>query len=116
MPTKTDTVTEKRYLRCVLTEDERRQIASDMAQAVCIKDALDNEMASIKAQFNAKVKEAEAKISGSAEKIRAGYEMREVDVEVVIDHEEGYVTETRTDTGEIITSRKLTPAERQMTF
>lgn len=93
MAIKADTTIEKRYLKCVLTEDEKRQIAADMAQAVSVKNALENEKKSFDTQINADIKKAEATISSSAEKIRAGYEMREIDVEVDIDHENGSVTD-----------------------
>lgn len=114
--TKTEKSTEKRYLKCFLTEEEKRELATDMAQAVCQRDSLENNMESIKAQIKAEVKKTEAIISGNAEKIRAGYEMREVECEVMIDRDKNSVTALRLDTGEIIEERRLTFAERQISL
>lgn len=105
---KTEKSTEKRYLKCILTEEEKKQIAVEIAQAICQKNFLEDELESIKGQIEAQVKEAEAKISGNAEKIRAGYEMREVECEIEIDKNKNTVCVTRIDTGEIIIERKLT--------
>ena len=128
--TRTEKTTEKKFLKCILTEEEKKQVASEMAQAICQKDSLENdsaikdwgeerglcshcrnEMESIKAQIKAKVKEYEATIIGNAEKIRSGYEMREIECEMEIDRSQNMVWTTRLDTGEIIKERNLTFAE-----
>jgi len=105
---------ETKFLRCILSEDERRSIADKLSRAVLEKDHKDQELRSVSTQIRAEIKAQEAIISSCAEVLRAGYEFRDIECEISIDHEKGTYQAIRTDTGEIIEERKLTPAEKQM--
>jgi hypothetical protein len=107
---------EEKSLKCILTRSEIRAAGERMARAEGEKRENEATLKSVVASYKAKIDEAAAIIGGEAEKIRAGYEFREVEVQVIHNYETGKVNKYRIDTGEEIESRAMTAGERQMTI
>ena len=101
-------------LRVELTSDERQNAGQAMADAVAQVDSLKAQLDSVKKQIGAQVQAAEAMITAKAELLRAGYEIRPVDCELLLAFDQGRAAETRTDTGETIADRGLYPEECEM--
>lgn len=116
MPKKYDKVRRKgtRVLRCKLTNDERLAMSNQIADAVLTGTRLEDDLNSVKKQFQAKIQEQASKVAAKSEVIRSGFELRQVETEVVLDYESGRATEVRKDTGEVIEDRELLPDELQM--
>ena len=108
-----ETHTETQTLKCILTEDELKQAAALMARANGEWIDAESTLKSVQAQYKAKIAAAEAVFSSEASKYRSGYEHRPVEVRVEFDHERGTVERFRTDTFEMIESRRMTTFEAQ---
>ena len=88
-------------LKCLFTEEEKTQMAREMAQKTLEKDTIQQTMKETLAQFKAKIEACETITKRNATYIKDGYEYRSVDC--VVDYntpERGKKTITRTDTGE----------------
>ncbi len=105
---------DRKYLKYEFTKEEITAISEELARSVNEKDAVENELKSIKSQFDSRKKLAEEAISRCAKQISAGYEYRNIDVEIVKDFTLGTVTVWRLDTDEIVETRRMTGADRQM--
>lgn len=103
----------KDILPVALTDEERLEFANELAKAnQAVEHAID-EKKYLNSQAGAKVKQAEAHRDEITNIVSSGKEWREVIVHRVFDYDKGIVTETRTDTGEVIASRQLTDHEKQ---
>lgn len=100
-------------LTCDLNEVEWNNRARELAEAH--KDVLreDERKKTVTAGLNNDIKIAKARESKLADIVATRQEQREVTVAVKYDYELGVVTRTRTDTGEVISERKMTDQERQ---
>ena len=103
----------KEFLKCILTEKETREIAQNLAVAVMSKDEAEGALKSAQTQIKSKIALHEAELTSFAEKLRSGFEMRNVECEVDADYELGKVTIIRLDTGEIVRERTMSNDERQ---
>jgi len=101
-------------LKCKLSQEEILQAGEGMANAQKELLEIEDELASIKAQFKSKVECATALIKKNANLIRDKFQLRAVECQRVFDYDEGIVTEFRTDTGDAIASRPMTDDELQM--
>jgi len=103
----------KEFLKCILTEGEKREIAQNLAVAVMSRDEAEGGLKSAQTQFKSKIALHEAELISLAEKLRSGFEMRNIECEISGDYKLGTVTIIRLDTGEIIRERPMTKDERQ---
>lgn len=103
-------------LRCQLTPEEQRLKGLDLAQQE--KAIYDKEQEKKRAAeaFKEEIELLTRTMTTSAQILRQGYEYRPIEVEEIYDYATGSVRKKRTDTGEIIDERAMTPEERQMTF
>ena len=101
-------------LRCDFTSDEWTENARQLATATRLRSELEQEKKEIDSQYKAKIEEQIVRASKLAALLGAGYEMRNVPCEVILDKPEpGQATVVRTDTGEIVRTRPMTEMERQ---
>lgn len=100
-------------LPCALTDEEVLKFAGELANANKEVDNAIDEKKFLMQQANAKVKRAEAHRDEITAIVASRTEWREVTVHKVFDYENGKVTETRIDTGEVIRSRDMSDDERQ---
>jgi hypothetical protein len=104
----------KEYLKCPLTEAEMKAQAEKMAQNLSQIAQYEADLKSIKNQIGADIARCQADLGSAVEKFRSGFEMRNVDCEVVKTFELNMVRTYRLDTGELIRERAMTLEERQM--
>lgn len=102
---------ESRIVKHQLTPEELISAAQRMADAQGRLGGLEEQLKSYKAQNKAEVQEAEAEVAKFSQKVREGYEQREVDVCVYMDWTEEKVFVTRKDTDECIEERPMTKGE-----
>lgn len=103
-------------VKTYFTEKEKRVIADEMAKMTLLQEDLDAEKKAAMSSFKDKIDSAGLAARVAAQKLRDGdgYEYRNVECEVVRDYEMEEVRYIRTDTGEVLESRKMEPSERQM--
>jgi hypothetical protein len=112
-PTRITKVTE--YLRHEFTKEERLEMGDSLAQAHNRMAAVEDEEAVMKAQIKDKKAGLEQIIGRLARNLGNGFEMRNVDCELVYDSPNvGEVTFRRKDNGEFVKARPMTETERQM--
>jgi hypothetical protein len=92
-----------------LTDAEKQALGQEMADRTAEADRLRDELDSLKKDFNSRIRIAEITARSCGEKIRNGYEMREVECTVEVDPKTRLVRYIRTDTGEVARTR---PAEQ----
>lgn len=103
----------KQPLRCKLSDEELIQRGEELAEAQAEVNALTEALASVRAEYKAKIEHQEAKINVLSGTIRAKSEIRTTECERVFDYQEGTVSERRLDTGETLRWRELEGEERQ---
>ena len=101
--------TETNQLMCRLTDDEQRVRGVELADT----EAKLRELAEEKADIAARIKWLEATRDKLAETVKHKQEERPVACSLHPDYEADSMTIRRTDTGEIVSVRQLTHAERQ---
>jgi hypothetical protein len=103
-----------RKLRCVMTGEELLEAGRQLAEATNSLEELDSEKTEIVAEFKAKISAAEAQIASLSNKLRSGYEFRDVACQVAYGvPEPGFKQTTRLDTNEVIETTPLTEEEKQ---
>lgn len=107
-------------LKCILTDDEKQKLGSDMAEAVARIAESEADLKSFQTQIKAKVAAIKAKVAADeavvmtcSEKICSGYEFRRVECEEVKDYERNEVNVIRLDNYGFVRTRKMEPGERQ---
>jgi hypothetical protein len=105
----------KRTLKCVLTNQERVELANRQSQAIEELASQKEELDTIKAQYKAKITALEGEVAGSARIINAGYQMKNVDCRVYRDFNRRVVMIFRQDTDpeEMVEQRAMTTDELQ---
>lgn len=102
------------YLRCALTEEEVALAADNLAKLLDDSQALESQLASVKADFKAKLEKCEADIRIKQRLVRDKYEYRNVDCDVEHNYSTLMIKITRKDTNEITEERTMSFAEKQM--
>lgn len=103
-----------RKLRCLMSHDELLEAGRQLAEATNSLTELDSDKAEIVAEFKAKISAAEAQIMALSNKLRTGYEFRDVACEVAYGVPElGFKQTTRLDTKEVIETLPITEEEKQ---
>jgi hypothetical protein len=103
----------KEYLKCILTEDEKKAISDRMALTILTISEKEDQLKSVSKQIKGEIARCELDLNGYAEKTRSGYEMRNVECKEIINFDDGTFTKVRLDTGELIVERNLTMEEKQ---
>ena len=104
-----------RLLPVKLTEEELRASGDELAVTVQEIDAEEDRQKSIKAQLKTRMSELTAKMSKLALRISRKEEFRDVQVAIEM-QASGQVTETRPDTGEVLTIREAYEEEQQLSL
>lgn len=101
------------HLKVLLTNEQKRQLSEDIAQAVEEMAEGQNELKFVSTEIKARIQSSESKIRELANKIRAGYEIRPVDCVQTMDYSNGTVIVQRLDSMEKVSERAMTVEERQ---
>lgn len=102
-----------RLLKVLFTPPEKIEMSEQIASAIRDLKKSQDDLATVKAQFQSKIKEHEAEIANLCERINSGWEMRSVECREVRDYNTGSVYVFRDDTEEVIEERAMTAGERQ---
>ena len=100
-------------LSCELNEVEWDNRARELADSIKKHEQEVQRKKDVMKEIGADVSRAAAQVTKLGNIVSTRREQRDVTVEVKYDYELGTVTKTRTDTGEIITTREMTDSERQ---
>ena len=79
--------TEETSLKHLFSEEEMREIASDLAADIGKKKAIEDELKSLKSEYKSKLDVLEAKIAQNGNRYRSGHEHRYVECEVWLDYD-----------------------------
>ena len=104
---------ETKRLPVKLTQDELIIKGRELAEMETTLSSLKEEKKESAKGFSQKVDSAQNKVGELAHVINTKEEYREVEVERVRDENEMKETVVRKDTGEVVSERLMTPAERQ---
>lgn len=100
-------------LKCVLTPNEKMQLADGLAQDMDRIQRLNRDLVALVSEMKGKIKEVEARIQKDASLFRQGYEMRSVAIQIYKNYRVGKVSKIRLDTQEQYDERAMTGDERQ---
>jgi hypothetical protein len=99
-----------------LTAEEKEAKAQELASTVDRIKFLEADRREHTAEINSSIKERRHIVEKLVRQVKSGTEEREVDVEEVVDWSAAVVRTVRKDTAEVVSSRTLTPKERQQTM
>jgi len=102
------------YVKYVFSEDEKKEIATELAQKVSDLNQAEDEKKAINSDLKSRIDGLQATVNGSATKLNNGYEMRSIKCEVVPDYELKVFRYIRTDTNEIAKERRMSSDDLQM--
>lgn len=104
---------EKLFLKYEYSAEERTDIAGLLAAKTQTLDRVRDDKKAAAAQFKSQEDQIQAEINDAAKKYSNGFDMRDIECEVVMDYENGIVRYYRTDNGLMAQERKMTNGERQ---
>ena len=101
-------------LRYDFSEREKKEIATELANANQRKVMLEDQKKQVDADLKAQITEAESAISRESRKYTNGYEYRDIDCEIYFHFPtQGKKTTFRLDTGELVREAAMEPHELQ---
>lgn len=103
----------KKYLKYVFTEDEKKSMGNDLAEKFSRHDEAEARLKSVSTQIKSEIATIDAQMSSIAEKMRSGYEYRDVECWIECLYDSGVIQIVRKDTGEVVEERPMTAEERQ---
>ena len=106
--------TENRLCEYKFSEAEKREIAAELANGVAEIAKLEDRKKSAASQFTADINAKQSEVNQAAEKLRSGFEMRDMECEVIYSNIDNVVRWIRTDTGELAHERRMRPDEKQL--
>lgn len=101
------------YLPYHFTEEEKRELSNQMALSVLQLSEARDKLKTIQKQINSEIQVYDERIKGHSEKIRSGYEMRNMEVTWSPAAIPGMIDIYRVDTGERVNTRAMSEDERQ---
>ena len=104
---------ETQTLKCELTEEELRTAGQELARNLDEIEALNDSLKEVKADYKAQIESKEASAKVQRNKVRNKYDYRGVTCTRTENFKDGTVVVVRDDTDSIVTSRKMSPEERQ---
>ena len=114
MTTEETRETEIRSVRHDFSEKEKRDLATTVVEKNLEVEDLEVQKKAATSSFKDRIDSALLDARTAGRKYRDGFELRDVEVEVFRDYENGIIFYIRIDTGESVESREMTPQEKQM--
>jgi len=105
-----------KFLKYVFTEEEKRELAENMARKVTEADELEGQKKTVTSEYAAKINSANTEAQSTAKKLTSGFEMRQIDCEEQLDYDQKEVTTIRLDDGEIVETRTMSNLELQQSL
>lgn len=101
-------------LRCNLTDPEKINAGKELAEATNQLTELENDRKQVADSFKAKITAEDAKVASLSNKVRSGYEFRQVPCLVHFDEPTtGMKRTVRTDTNEQVSVEAMSEGEKQ---
>ena len=104
----------KEYLKHMFSDDEKKDIAIEMAQKVAELNQAEDQKKAINSDLKSKIDGLQATINHAAVRLNNGYEMRSIECEVTPAWDEKVWQYTKLDTGEIVKQVEMSPEDLQM--
>ena len=102
-------------LRCQLTDEEKIEAGRELAETTNELEEIQDDKSQVVSEFKARTTAAEAKIALLGNKLRSGYEIRDVKCDIRFDWpKEGQKQTIRLDTNEVVYTHDMTEEEKQM--
>jgi hypothetical protein len=102
------------FLKCELTTEEVASAANDLAKLLDDKQAIEAGLASVKADFKAKLEKCDADIKVKQRLVRDKSEYRNIECDVEYNYSTTTVKIIRKDTKETVEERSMDYSEKQM--
>jgi hypothetical protein len=103
-------------LQCLLSQEERLLRGEELAGLLLTTHKLELEKKTFCDEIKQRLNSAEERAQDVGRQLREGKEWRDVECKEVPDYEAGEVLTVRSDTNEVIRSRRMRPEERQQTM
>ena len=100
--------TSKEYCKHTFTEDEKREISTELAHCVSELSQKEDEKKAIMSDLKSQIDSLASRTNGLATKLNNGYEMRNIECEIERDYDAHVIRFFRLDTGELVRTRKMT--------
>ena len=97
----------KEYCKYKFNEEEKRELASELAQGVAELQQKEDDKKAIMSDLKSQIDSLNAKTNGLAGKMNNGYEMRHIECEVIRDFAKHEIRYLRIDTGECVRTKKM---------
>jgi len=104
----------KEFLKYVFSDDEKAEIAQEMAKKVSEKQTAEDEKKAIMSEFKAKIDGYDAEINSMAMRLNNGYEHLQIECEIEADYERKVWVTRRLDTYAIVKEKKMSSDDLQM--
>lgn len=101
------------HIKYTYTEDEKKDIAADMASLISDKEATEDQKKEVASKFTYEINKLDAKIKVLAQEFRQGYTYKNHDCYEIFDYESNEVFTHRADTDERVDTRTMTVSEKQ---
>ena len=102
-----------RLMPCKLKDTELLRYGGELGEVIQDIAAEEDNQLGLRQEMKARLAVLEARRTDLATKITRKEELRDVEIQTERDYTAGTYSEIRTDTGEVIKERPLTPEERQ---
>ena len=106
--------TAQRLVTCQLSDEEQREKGHLLASCCVQQVEIEKEKSETMKAFKERLDAVALDIAKHTKALRNGTEVRQITVLEVYDYNDGTVTITRKDTGELIEKREMTVEERQI--
>jgi hypothetical protein len=106
--------TAQRRVTCQLTDEEQREKGQQLALACVQRTEIERERAETMKTYKERLDAVALEMAKHTKALRSGTEVRQIAVLELFDYNDGTVTITRKDTGELIEKRDMTQEERQV--
>lgn len=104
------------YIKHHFTEDEKREIAIEMAEKVTQLKKAEDDLKAVKSEFKSKIDGFQANVNFAAPQLTNGYEMRTIECERVPEWDRKVWLYTAVDTGVVVKESDMTADDLQMQF
>lgn len=113
MPREKQNETRNVYLRYEFKPEEKVEITNRLVENISKKSALEDDKKSSMSDFKHRIDAVEGEINRETERLKSGYEMRNIECDVYLDFEADEKITIRKDTGEEVERIRIPEEDRQ---